>query len=247
MRNLNSALYWFPKIEQVGLKVPKTVFVTYNHNEWLDAVESENDSYKSVIEKTMLEIEASAQEIGYPVFFRTDQTSAKHSGVEAYLIKNKNDILRVVSATVEDNELKLWMSPDQPQAFMIREFINLDAPFIAFGGHPIAREWRYFTYNNEVLCKHFYWPESAIKFYTEEYHSGREPDNWKQLLTDLNTPIPNLDQEAISTALSCDDHNFWSIDFAQDKSGQWWLIDMALGEKSWHPECQILEDLKRRL
>jgi len=247
VQSLNSALYWFPRIEQAELKVPKTIFVTYNHNKWIEAVEGELDSYKSVIEKTLSEIEIAAQEIGYPVFFRTDLASAKHSGTEAYLIKNKDDILRVIWAAVEDNELKLWMSPDQPSAFMIREFINLDAPFIAFGGHPIAREWRYFTYNNEVLCKHFYWPEDTIKFFTSEYHSGNEPDNWKQQLASLNTPVPNLDQEAVSAALNCDDYNFWSIDFAQDKSGQYWLIDMALGENSWHPECQILEDLKSRL
>src|SRR3972149_6483950 len=139
------------------------------------------------------------------------------------------------------------MSPDQPQAFMIREFINLDAPFIAFGGHPIAREWRYFTYNNEDLCKHFYWPESAIKFYTEEYHSGREPDNWKQLLTDLNTPIPNLDQEAISTALSCDDHNFWSIDFAQDADVDATLQQIASLVAAGVDIVRVAVPLKRRL
>ena len=30
----------------------------------------------------------------------------------------------------------------------------------------------------------------------------------------------------------------WSIDFAKDSEGRWWLIDMALAEQSWHPECK---------
>ena len=248
MSNLNSALYWLPRIEQAGLKVPKTIFVKYDHIAWIDAVEREekDDNFKFVIEKTMTEIEIAGREIGYPVFFRTDQASAKHNGVDSYLLRSKDDLLKVVWDTVVDNELKLWLRPDQPQAFMVREYLSLDAPFIAFGGHPIAREWRYFTHNNEVLCKHFYWPEDTIKFFTDKYHSGNEPKNWKQQLANLNTPVPNLDQEVVSAALSCEDRNFWSIDFAQDKSGQWWLIDMAIGENSWHPECQILEELKSR-
>jgi D-alanine-D-alanine ligase-like ATP-grasp enzyme len=28
----------------------------------------------------------------------------------------------------------------------------------------------------------------------------------------------------------------WSVDFAQDEAGKWWLIDMARAESSWHPK-----------
>jgi len=27
----------------------------------------------------------------------------------------------------------------------------------------------------------------------------------------------------------------WSVDFALDANGKWWLIDMALAADSWHP------------
>ena len=32
---------------------------------------------------------------------------------------------------------------------------------------------------------------------------------------------------------------YWSVDFAEVKGGglNWRLIDMAEGEKSWHPDC----------
>ena len=34
---------------------------------------------------------------------------------------------------------------------------------------------------------------------------------------------------------------FWSIDFARTRDGLWWLIDMAAGDQSWHPEsCPTL-------
>ena len=29
----------------------------------------------------------------------------------------------------------------------------------------------------------------------------------------------------------------WSVDFACDVSGAWWLIDMATALHSWHPDC----------
>lgn len=29
---------------------------------------------------------------------------------------------------------------------------------------------------------------------------------------------------------------YWSVDFALSQDGIWYLIDMAVGERSWHPE-----------
>lgn len=29
---------------------------------------------------------------------------------------------------------------------------------------------------------------------------------------------------------------YWSVDFARLRDGRWVLIDMALGEVSWHPK-----------
>jgi len=41
---------------------------------------------------------------------------------------------------------------------------------------------------------------------------------------------------AIEAAKVCDGR--WSVDFARDRSGKWWLIDMALMAASWHwPGC----------
>ena len=44
---------------------------------------------------------------------------------------------------------------------------------------------------------------------------------------------------------------FWSVDFCKAKDGRWILIDMAIGEDSWHPkDCKFsrtieLDYLKR--
>jgi hypothetical protein len=38
----------------------------------------------------------------------------------------------------------------------------------------------------------------------------------------------------------------WSVDFAKDRDGKWWLIDIALAEQSWHQLCKnkLSDDLK---
>ncbi len=43
---------------------------------------------------------------------------------------------------------------------------------------------------------------------------------------------------ALNTAGTVNDDTSWSVDFAQDTDGECWLIDAALAEKSWHPDCE---------
>ena len=32
---------------------------------------------------------------------------------------------------------------------------------------------------------------------------------------------------------------YWSVDFCLSKTNEWILIDMATGNRSWHPDCQF--------
>ena len=232
--SLNSALYWFPRIKHLG--VPETRFVAYDHTAWVDAMESSErlPNFTKLVAATVREVRSIGDELGYPLFVRSDQTSAKHSGPDSYLARDTEQVGRVLWATVEDNELKLWMDREQPTAFMLRQFLDLRSAFVAFGGHPIAREWRYFVRDGELACSHFYWPEDALSFY-----GGGEPPRWREALEELRQQEPpaDLTDRAEDAGAACDDHPFWSVDFAQDRLGGWWLIDMAVGERSWHPKC----------
>ena len=44
-----------------------------------------------------------------------------------------------------------------------------------------------------------------------------------------------LNEYACKIAKVFDD--YWSIDFCRGKDGKWWCIDLATGDRSWHPEC----------
>ena len=220
--NKNSALFWLPKISPV-LPMPRTEIVLFDYREalsFLDGQEAKNFPW--------IEIEAAAEHIGWPVFIRTDLASAKHQGPRAYQAQGQEDLSRIIWLTIEDYTMKDL----EPEAFLVREFLHLVAPFAAFGGLPIANEWRIFAEDGELECSHFYWPEEAIKF----WHGIKAPPEWRQMLkalADVAPTPPCLEGSKIASKIC---GGAWSIDWAQTLKGEWVLIDMALSEVSWHPK-----------
>jgi hypothetical protein len=229
--NRNSALIWLPKIEALDLPTPKTIIVLYDHNKFVAFLEGEEgpEIFDPIVEK----VKKACEEIGYPCFIRTDLASAKHDGPDSYLANNNGTIKRILGRTVEDNEIKFWPTGQSPIAFLVRKFLYLNAPFKAFHDLPIAREWRLFANPEKVICFHPYWPKEAIKFY------GKEPRYWEKQLADLHmkpSKFKDLESMAIQAARTCGGE--WSVDFAMDILGKWWLIDMAIKQDSWHwPGC----------
>lgn len=235
--NPTSSTYWLPLITEAGLPVPQTVSIPYDHRAMVGVISGEAwDGYEALTEA----ITEAAMKIGLPVFLRTDMGSAKHNGPVAYKLNRAERfaIAPVLRDLVEDQELKFWLEADAtPQAILVREFLDLDAAFEAFGwrqnpGHPIAREWRLFATADGVECEHFYWPAHAI----EEHRPSVE--NWRDLLAEMASEPPpvELADWAVRAAAVCDALPAWSVDFAEDSSGRWWLIDMADAARSWHPE-----------
>ena len=226
--SLDSALVWLPPIEAAGLPVPRTIIVPYDHGRAMDALER-SGPYLSEVARAVFE---AAQDFIGAVFVRTDLCSAKHDGPTSYRLANDDEALHVVGRTIEDAELKLW--PEAvPAAILVRQWINIAAPFSAFGGHPIGHEWRYFVSGGAVACRHYYWPQMAIKFFA----GLTPPPDWPTSLLALAHSTPPLDINALALRAGLalqDRHDGWSVDFAKDDAGAWWLIDMARAERSFH-------------
>ena len=224
----NSALYWLPKIVGADLPTPATVVVPYDHHEALEILDGLKPAHWDTWAR---EVTEAAGAVGWPVFIRTDLASAKHEGPDAYKANGPADVSKILAATIEDNELKLWLD-ERPQAFLVRRFLDLNVIFTAFDGLPIAMEWRYFATAEQVMCRHFYWPEDAIQFWDAE-----EPEDWRRRLREmaLLEPPPELAAWAVQAVKACPKAKSWSVDFAQDIDGQWSLIDMATADRSWHP------------
>lgn len=230
----NSAIIWFNAIKE-HLPVPKTIMIEYDHVEFICALECDPSVDKEKIASTIKEAESACNEIGYPCFIRSDLTSAKHSGPSHYLATSEKNVSKILFSTAEDNELKLWPY-SRPTHFMIREFLDLNYSFTAFDDFPVAREFRLFADSEEVKCMHPYWPEDTIRF-----NKGKEVEGWKEGLKkhhEMPAEIADIKAMAIQ-AVKLISQGEWSVDFAQDKSGKWWLIDMATAESSYHWEgCQ---------
>jgi len=226
--NPNSALVWLPPIIAAGLPVPRTEIVPFDPFALYPILDGQEPEAAFSIDT----IHEACRRIGYPSFLRTDLSSAKHDGPRAYRIGSEDELWKCVYLTFESNALKDLASENH--SFLVREFINIPPIFTAFSGLPIGREWRIFASQESVLCEHFYWPQEAF-----ERLPGL-PETWKADLEHLAAQrdgIEDLKAMALRAAQAVG-HGSWSVDFAQDDSGKWWLIDMALSAASWHPEHQ---------
>jgi hypothetical protein len=228
--NRNSALRWLPAITEAGLPVPKTIIVPYDHHKCMPIFDGEHSDEFDRLSTAVMD---AAKEIGFPVFIRTDLTSAKHSGPRAYKIEVDGEN-EPIARTLEDTEMKCWLEREGPKAFLVREFLTLKAPFTAFQGLPIAREFRFFADENKVHCWHPYWPSGALEDYGHP-----SCDDWRDKLAEISAvpKHPELWHMAVEAAKACGG-GLWSVDFCEDVNGKWWLPDMATAADSFHwPGC----------
>jgi hypothetical protein len=116
-----------------------------------------------------------------------------------------------------------------------RKIIETEPIFTAFGGQmPITREFRFFFNNHKLVCFHPYWPATAINGHTED-------KNWKEKLDTINKLTAKEEKllTGLTRAVSYKFEGFWSVDWLQGKDKNWYAIDMATGEDSYHyPSCK---------
>lgn len=72
-------------------------------------------------------------------------------------------------------------------------------------------------------------------------------DEWRQKL-DAHSSVRDSDWDDLHAAATTwrwhdaagevTEDTAWSVDFAEDRDGNWWLIDAALVEDSWHSDCE---------
>jgi len=186
----------------------------------------------------MQQVQAAADCMGYPLFMRTDLFSGKHEWEKTcYVAEGKDLGQHILDLVILGECMSLWGF--NHRAVALRKFLNLDSPFVApgFKNMPVAREWRYFVRDGKIQCRHFYWVEDAVA------QSKPIIQDWQARLRDLQRMLPSeqlvLDRYAKRVAQALP--GCWSVDFAFGADGTIYLIDMATGEDSWHPECAAAE------
>lgn len=243
--NINSLLYWFPKIEKLGIPMPRTETLKIPFWDMVRFLDNGASKYEAKIKER-------ASRIGYPLFLRTDQASGKHDWKNTCYVRDEDELIVHVCSIVDINlMLDLFC-----EALVFRELIEMDSRFTAFYGEmPVNPERRYFINNGTVLCHHPYWIEDAIEKGTSNrilpdgVLKKMLPDNWRELARAMNKEteeeIKLLTSYAEKVAQVLD--GYWSVDFCKARDGRWILIDCGIGFISWHPECEQNLEVRDRV
>jgi len=185
-----------------------------------------------------------AKKIGFPLFMRTDHTSFKHGWKKTCYVPDEESLERHIVELLTYSMMQGWISYTDTGLFF-REFLELTTRFTAFHGEfPVNKERRYFIRNGKVQCFHPYWYPDAIE--------SPSIKNWRERVSEINKFSPSEATILLEYAkMVADVHEFhdgyWSVDFAEGTDGTWYLIDMALGDESFHwLECQCCSDEMRK-
>jgi hypothetical protein len=220
--------HWFPLIERAGLPVPRTTIIHTDCDlAWLlDGQKPEG--FDAFLES----IKATCRRHGVPCFLRTGQGSGKHSWDQCCYVSDVDRVGNNVVCLVEwSHGVDIMGLPHDVWA--VRDLIPTSPLFrcTRFGNFPVTREFRFFM-DGDVHVQP-YWPPEAIE------QGAPNVDDWRERLetaSELSGSeleyLSGLARRAVQAV-----GGYWSIDFLQDASGEWWLCDMAVGERSfrWGP------------
>ena len=225
-----SMCFWWDRVKDLDIPMPETIIIPFD--------KSTQTAYDHWDEEHLVQdamVKCIAESIAaYPVFIRTDQSSAKHSWVDSCFIEDPSRLGRNLYGVLEFNPCRDFIGLTA-RAFIVREYIPMAEVLKAFHDMPVNPERRYFVNDGKVLCHHAYWIEDAIE---KGHRKSPLPANWKEILSEANRETPDevmlLTKYAAMIANELD--GFWSVDFCKAADGTWYFIDMAIGQRSWHPE-----------
>lgn len=222
----NDFTFWYPQLLTYGLPMPKSILVSsydVKLGYLTDGKTPDN------IQLFLNRLKLACDQIGYPCFLKTGQTSNKHDWKNSCFIKNKEEnLLNHVANIVE---LSFIANIAGPPLFydhwIVRELLPTETVCTAFYGEmPIAREVRYFFKGGKLQCHHPYWPDEAFSHQEELLPKVKK----LQEFTTEELDEPNKMVGYIARLME----GYWSIDLLLDKNNKWWVIDMATGEDSYH-------------
>lgn len=258
VEQLNDISFWFPIVEKLAyystipdmnvsvvdgklkstetkkdfiLRVPKSNIFYAPHIIGKIADGEKTPEFDKLVEDVSL----AHSMLNFDSFLRTGQTSNKHDWVDTCRLTRKSDVLSHIYRLIEFS-----MMVDVPYStFAVREIIPTDPIVYSFNQMPIAREVRVFAKEGKVLCSHPYWPTEALE---------NDIDNGNISVEDINKLQEMPDMKELNKLAEYISNSFqgsWSIDFLQDKDGNWWMIDMALASTSYHWDgCDIAKRFK---
>lgn len=231
----NDLAYWFPRIRDAGLPVPRTEIV-HTDVALYDLLDGKTpDGWDRFIASLYDAARGFAfPDVGEskPFFLRTGHTSGKHQWYRTCYV-GPGEYLSLehhVTALVEASALSSFFGLPA-STWAVRELIPT-TPICrcdAYEGMPVVREFRFFADAERVAHVQPYWPPEAVL-------QGR-PDRSGWLAALAGISRLGLDMRGWLGDLACRAaaaaEGFWSVDLLQAEDGKWWITDMARGEDSY--------------
>lgn len=224
--NKSSMFYWWPKIAFLPIPKPRTILIrhegAFKGKLSYDPIDRKPEQY---FDEMLIKVQEAADKMGYPIFIRSDEYSGKHGWENTCYVERRDQLGPHILQILEETamiDLSFF-------GIAVREFLQLDWRFKSHSGKmPVAAERRYFVRDDRVECWHPYWPPASIE----------EPSikNWQELLKELQTANEGEVElltgyaKLIGKTLG----GYWSVDFCRTIRNEWYLTDMAEGEKSYH-------------
>lgn len=217
--------HWWPKIQGLGLDLPKTVLVKTD----VDLVLLLDGQLPAGFDDLVVELQQAAETVGpYPVFLRTGLGSGKHDWSDTCFVPSADQMGQHVFGLTEWSHCVDFFGL-ATDVWAVREMLPTRPLFTAFGGMPIVREARFFVEGDKVLGWHPYWPAAD----TVSYGTGTDP-GFERHVDTLHqfTPAEIDELSHLTRMVGKAVPGAWSVDWL-DVQGSWYLTDMAEAKKSF--------------
>jgi len=218
---------WFPAVEELGIRTPKSDWIPVPADIQLEILRENVGKAMEMLKPACRQIRAFGEEHGYPLFIKNSLFSAKHSWKNTCFIAGPDVDIENHVALIFYEWAIVGMGAGMARHIVVREFIDTKVQFYAFSDMPVTQEFRLFADKGKTYGYQPYWPEAAV----------REPsiDDWRTKLREIEKPSEALLSEMIETADKITDalDGDYSVDFLIDKDGKPWLIDMAEARTSF--------------
>jgi len=185
---------------------PKTVKLEWPH--WQDLLFVVDEPH--TLDRRMEEVREAVDEVGGPpAFLRTPYRAGKFFDPDDPKITDADSVHRAVRAALRDHGQHML---PKIRSLAIREWVEIQSD-----GLPYPLEWRFLVRNDGQIGAHF------------DYYFGRDGSHNRE-------PPPEVFSRAREAAKGLEPYDGWSVDFACDTDGTWWLIDMAEAANSGRPD-----------
>lgn len=232
--DLTNLSYWFPKIRDAGLPVPRTEILEMPDNVVMEAYSLfDHAAVPPLVEEWIKKLEAIIDGFGRPVFLRTGHTSGKHDWQNTCYVGPNSNVISNVYAIMEYSEINGMFGELPWQTWVVREMLPIEPVTVCrgFGDMPVTKEFRVFVDGEKVECFHPYWPVKAL-------HQGSAGDLSVETYGKLcSFESEDEEREVLDLASRAGKAvgGRWSVDVLKTKRG-WFVTDMAEAEKSYHWE-----------